>query len=53
MIYLPNEVHSPRSHADIQECAQKAKPTGKAVTGIKGESILTEYVDLVISLPID
>ena len=53
MLYLPSEVHSPRTHADIHRCAKVAEETGKAVYGIKGKSILAEHIDLVNELPID
>ena len=51
--YLPSETHIPRTHAEIQHCAQEAETTGRSVYGIKGISILAEYIDLVNVIPID
>ena len=53
MVYLPSEMHLPRTHADIKKWAQEAEATGEVVLGIKGESILTEHIDLAIGLPVD
>ena len=51
MVYLPTEAHIPRTHVDIQYCAQEAE-TGQTIYGIKGISILAEYTDLVNGIPI-
>ena len=50
---IPTEAHIPRTHVDIQRCAQEAETTGRTIHGIKGISILAEYTDLVNGIPID
>lgn len=53
MVYLPNEPHTPRTHALVQQLADEAESSGECQYGIKGRSMLTEYSDIVKSIPID
>ena len=47
MLYLPSEPHTPRTHASIQQWASEADSLGDNVFGVKGKSILAEFMDVV------
>ena len=53
MVYLPNEPHTPRTHALVQQLADEAESSGECQYGIKRRSMLTEYSDIVKGIPID
>lgn len=52
-LYLPSESHEPRTMHNVKKWAKKAKKLGKTVFGVKGPSVLSPYIDIVKSVPID
>ena len=52
--YLPTEDSYPaRTTLSIRSAAEMARKEGSVIDGIKGDSVLTGYVDLVNDVPID
>lgn len=52
-IYRPDVLCARRTHQAVQQHAEEAKQLGVPVKGIKGESILSKYTDIVNSIPVD
>ena len=52
-IYPPDATHQVRTNEQMKKLALLAKETGKAQHGVKGESILAEYIEFPACIPID
>lgn len=52
-IYLPNDNHTSRKTHEVTRCARRAEREGITVCGIKGFSILSPYISIPKSVPID
>ena len=52
-IYPPDAPHISRTTSQMDEWADEAEDTGNAVMGVKGKSVLADYLQLPECLPID
>lgn len=52
-LYLPSDTHRPRKMESMKEWATQAERLKKPVFGVKGHSVLTPYINLISSVPVD
>ena len=52
-IWLPSDEHEQRTLANLVEFVRQAESTHKSVYGIKGRSILSEHMNIILSVVID
>lgn len=52
-LYLPNDEHKPRKEKETFKHANKALRTGNPTRGVKGQSVLTPYLNIIKDVPID
>ena len=52
-LYLPNDSHSPRKFEETMKWADEAQKLKRPVFGVKGQSVLSEHINIIKSVPVD
>ena len=52
-VFLPEADHEPRTTSSIEQCAREAIESGNPGNGAKSNSVLSPYISIINTLPVD